>query len=155
MALHFVKCHRIAPLHARQQQMWQYLGLRDPRRLHHNKLDIEVVTSIVKDLLNPAGVIAFPDSVRPLYNELEREEILAGLPACDHWGILPEGPIDVDRPNPFAWHVGAAGSSSDDADDEEKEEEKSADEVEHPLLATHQDRVCFRRVAGSSHPTQG
>lgn len=102
-------------------------GIYGPETASPQQAGHQVVIAFVKDQLNLDGVIALPDSIWPLYNNGEREEILAGLPSCDQWGIIPEGPINIDRPNPFAWQVGATGSSSDDAGDKEKED--SADDV--------------------------
>lgn len=128
VALNFVH-HHLAPLQAWQEPAWRYSGPSDPRRLRRDKLDNSAVAVILEELLNPEGVIAFPKSMRPLYDDEWRETILASLPACDRWGIICVGSLEVDRPNPFLWPEGAFDSGFGDAEGD-KGGTRSVDEDE-------------------------
>lgn len=58
------------------------------------------------------------------------------MPACDRWGIMPEGLYDAEHPNPFAWQAGASAACSGDAEDKEEPEDNAEISTSARLEAT-------------------
>lgn len=56
---------------------------------------------LMKVLFHAESGPGHPFSVQMLHADGACEAFLEGLPECDKWGVVPKGPGDIGRPNPF------------------------------------------------------
>ena len=82
--------------------MWEYRGINDRVRLFMGRASSifpEVLEGLMMELVRgPAELEPLPARVVPLYQDPQRESILAGLPACDEWGIRGRTPPKARAP---------------------------------------------------------
>ena len=76
---HFLR-HRITPLQQRPYPVWNYKGPTDPSRLDSEDMPHKLVQKAVVRIFGAKVKTKLPFGVRPLWEDPDKEEILASMP---------------------------------------------------------------------------
>lgn len=154
VARDFVR-NRIAPLQARGQPVWHYQGITDKMRLHSSKTGEKAVALLIKQLFAIDSVEPLPEFFMPLYENDRHGRILMKILACDRWGLISEGVVNGDHPNPLVGQPCPSGDSADGSEDIEDPEDaaweatssSSTTEAPPPAGRKHGKALARERVA--------
>ena len=83
---HFLR-HRIAPLQKRPHPVWDYQGPADPSRLDGEDMPHKLVWDAVAKIFSAKMKTKMPSGVLPLWEDLEKDAILASMPKFSQWGL--------------------------------------------------------------------
>ena len=83
---HFLR-HRIAPLQKRPHPAWDYQGPVDPSRLDSEDMPHKLVREVVAKIFRAKMKIKMPSGVLPLWEDPEKDAILASMPEFSQWGL--------------------------------------------------------------------
>ena len=83
---HFLR-HRIAPLQKRSHPAWDYQGPADPSRLDGEDMPHKLARDAVAKIFRAKMKTKMPSGVLPLWEDPEKDTILASMPKFSQWGL--------------------------------------------------------------------
>ena len=83
---HFLR-HRITLLQKRPHPVWDYKGPADPSRLDSEDMPHKLVQEAVAKIFRVKVKTKMPPGVLPLWEDSNKEEILASMPKFSQWGL--------------------------------------------------------------------